>query len=48
VGSGSTYSGYVDYGTFQLQVNVTDAVGGTASTWIWVTGGEQMCGNYVC
>jgi Subtilase family len=48
VGSGSTYSDSVGYGTFQLQVNVTDAAGGTASTWTWVTVGQQMCGDYIC
>jgi hypothetical protein len=48
VGSGSTYSDYVDYGSFQLQVNVTDAAGGTVSTWTWVTGEQQMCGDYIC
>ena len=48
VGSGSTYSDYVGYGGFQLQVNVTDAAGGTASIWTWVTGEQQMCGDYIC
>lgn len=45
VGTDSTYSEYV-YGAFQLQVTVTDAVGSTATNWLWVSPNYGNCDPY--
>ncbi|HEX7239606.1 MAG TPA: S8 family serine peptidase, partial [Longimicrobiaceae bacterium] len=45
VGTGATYTGYVEDGGAQLQVNVTDAVGSTATGFRWVATDFGTCGG---
>jgi hypothetical protein len=47
VATGADYSDYVGSGGLQLQVNVTDAVGTTATGWLWVSA-ENQCGVQFC
>ncbi|HEV2735482.1 MAG TPA: S8 family serine peptidase [Longimicrobiaceae bacterium] len=49
VGTGATYTGYVEDGGMQLQVNATDAAGGTATRSLWVSTVMEPvdpCGGY--